>query len=115
MTSQTLTIGARLRAATTLTAIAACLAVGTLGTARADEPSMKVSYQDLNLSTEQGSQALYARIAAAARAVCTAEDIRDLRARPAVETCREQAIARAVHNVDSPRLAALYAAHLQRG
>ena len=115
MTSQTLTIGARLRAAPMLTVIAACLAIGTLGTARAAEPSVKVSYQDLNLSTEQGSQALYARIASAARAVCAAEDIRDLRARPAIEACREQAIARAVHSVDSPRLAALYAAHLQRG
>lgn len=115
MTSATLTIGERLRAATSLTAIAACLALGTLGSARAAEPSVKVSYQDLNLSTEQGSQALYARISAAARAVCVVEDIRDLKARAAVDTCREQAIARAVQRVDSPRLAALYAAHQQRG
>ncbi|HYM41847.1 MAG TPA: UrcA family protein [Steroidobacteraceae bacterium] len=114
MTSQTLTIGGRLRAATTLTAVAACLAIGTLGSARAAEPSMRVAYQDLNLSTEQGSQALYARIAAAARAVCAPEDIRDLQARAAVNSCREQAIAHAVQSVDSPRLAALYAAHLQR-
>lgn len=115
MTSQTLTLGGRLRSATALTAVAACLAIGALGTARADAPSMRVSYQDLNLSTEKGSQALYARIASAARAVCAAEDIRDLKARPAINACREEAIARAVHNVDSPRLAALYAAHQQRG
>ncbi|HLY52817.1 MAG TPA: UrcA family protein [Steroidobacteraceae bacterium] len=115
MTSATLTTGERLRAATTLAALAACFALGALGTARAAEPSMKVSYQDLNLSTEQGSQTLYARIADAARAVCVVEDIRDLRARAAVNTCREQAIARAVHGVDSPKLAALYAAHQQRG
>ena len=115
MTTATLTIGERLRAATTLTALAACFALGAIGSARAEVPSLKVSYQDLNLSTEQGSQALYARIASAARAVCAVEDIRDLKARARVNACREEAIARAVQNVDSPKLAALYAAHQQRG
>lgn len=110
MTSATLTIGERLRAAALVTALTASL---TIGCARADEPSSTVDYRDLNLSTEQGSQLLYARIVAAANAVCVVENIRVLKAVAARETCREQSIARAVRSIDSPRLAAIYAAHRQ--
>ncbi|MGP8034432.1 MAG: UrcA family protein [Steroidobacteraceae bacterium] len=116
MTSATLTIGERLRAATTAAAVAACLALGAASNAHAaSEPTLRVSYGDLNLTTEQGSRALYGRIVDAARAVCVADDIRDLSAVAAAHACRQQAIARAVRQVHNPMLASVYEAQLQHG
>lgn len=77
----------------------------------ADAPSMVVRYSDLNILTEQGASDLYRRIALAARHVCPAADIRDLKGFAQSQSCREQAVARAVRSVSSPRLAAMYAAH----
>jgi UrcA family protein len=119
MTSATLNVAARLRTATALALVAACVAVGATGAAHAgtatEAPSLKVRYNDLNLGTEAGSQVLYDRIVAAAQHVCVADDIRDLRAVAAARGCREQAIAQAVRDVHSPALAAVYAASLRHG
>lgn len=119
MTSATLNLGGRLRAAVAFTALAACTAVGAVGSAQAatgasDAPTVKVRYSDLDLSTEQGSLALYGRIVAAAYQVCAA-DIRDLDAMAAARECRAQAIARAVRDVNSPRLASVYAERQRHG
>src|SRR5437588_12932184 len=78
-------------------------------------PSVQVSYHVLNLATEQGTQALYARIVSAAHRVCEVRDIRNLAAFVAASACREQAIARAVRDVNNPRLAAVYTAHQRHG
>ncbi len=118
MTSATLNLGARLRAAVALTALAACTAIGAVGDAHAasaDSPALKVRYSDLNLSTEQGSLALYGRIVAAARQVCAVDDIRDLQAVVAARTCRARAIAQAVRDVNSPMLASVYAERQRHG
>ena len=116
MTSATLTISERLRAATTVAAVAACLALGAASNAHAaNEPTLRVSYGDLNLATGQGSRALYGRIVDAARAVCVADDIRDLSAVAAARACRQQAIARAVRQVHNPMLASVYEAQLRHG
>jgi UrcA family protein len=119
MTSATLRIGARVRTATALALLAACVAVSAAGSARAatvsDVPTIKVRYADLNLATEQGSLALYDRIAAAAQQVCVPEDIRDLHAVAAARSCRAQAIAVAVRDVHSPMLASVYAAEQRHG
>jgi len=118
MTSATLNLGGRLRAAMAFTVLATCTAIGAIGTATAasaDSPALKVSYSDLNLSTEQGSLALYGRIVEAARLVCAVDDIRDLRAFSKARACRQQAIAQAVRDVNSPMLASLYAARLRHG
>jgi UrcA family protein len=118
MTSATLNLGGRLRAAAVFTVLAACTAIGAVGSAQAataEVPALKVRYSDLNLSTEQGSLALYGRIVAAAHQVCAVDDIRDLRAVAAVKACREQAIAQAVRDVNSPMLASVYAERLQHG
>jgi len=106
-----------LRAAAALTA---CLIVGASATAYAaaptdPSPSVQVSYHDLDLATEQGTQALYARIVSAAHKVCEVRDIRNLAEFAAASACREQAIARAVRDVNNPRLAALYTAHQRHG
>ena len=116
MTSATLT--GRMRAAVACTVLATCTAIGALGSAHAanaDSPALTVRYADLNLSTEQGSLVLYGRIVAAAQQVCVVDDIRDLRMFNAAKLCRQQAIAKAVRDVNSPMLASVYAARLQHG
>jgi UrcA family protein len=118
MTSATLNLGGRLRTAVAYTVLAACTALGAVGSAHAasaDVPALKVRYSDLNLSTEQGSLALYGRIVAAAHQVCAVDDIRDLRAVNAAKACREEAIAQAVRDVNSPMLASVYAERLRHG
>ena len=118
MTSATLSIGGRVRAAVAFTVLAACTTLGVVGSAHAasdDVPSLTVRYSDLNIATEQGSQALFSRIVVAAGVVCGPDDIRDLHAIADAKICRAQANARAVRDVNSPMLAAVYAARLQHG
>lgn len=117
MTSATSRISALLRASAALTA---CLIVGASATAYAaapavTSPSLRVSYHDLNLATEQGTQALYGRIVSAARKVCAPSDIRILVEVAAAHACEAQAVAHAVHAVNNPRLAATYSAHQRQG
>jgi UrcA family protein len=84
-------------------------AVGLLGSAQAlaDEPqSIKVSYADLDLSTQAGATTLYNRIRSAARTVCGYDDA------PyghfAFKRCFKQAVGDAVAKVNSPQLTALH-------
>jgi len=110
------------RASAALTALSACLVVAVSAVAHAavadgSAPSVTVSYRDLNLATDQGTKALYARIVSAAREVCGAAevDIRDLATLSSERSCERQAIAHAVSDVHSAKLAALYAARPQGG
>jgi UrcA family protein len=101
------------------TALTACIAIGACAAAahaaEASAPSVTVSYQDLNLATDSGSSALYARLEKAAAKVCVVADIRDLAAVAARSSCEQAAIARAVRAVNSPRLAALFNARAKQG
>lgn len=81
----------------------------------AEPPAIEVSYDDLDLSTERGAQALLERIRNAARQVCPVENIRNLGAFMASRSCERLAIARAVQRVGSPRLAALYTMRARHG
>jgi UrcA family protein len=110
------------RALATIGAFAALLVgAGAAGSAfaasPANGPTLTVAYGDLNLASDQGNNALYARISAAARQVCAADrvDIRDLGRYAQARSCEAQAIAQAVQAVHSPRLAALYNARAPRG
>ncbi|NOW44496.1 UrcA family protein [Novosphingobium sp. SG751A] len=62
-----------------------------------DAPAIRVSYADLNLSTEQGRYVMRKRLAAAAHMVCDEmSDLPDrLKARALYETCREEALDKA--------------------
>ena len=79
--------------------------------AAADVPKLEVSYTDLDIATEQGARALYRRISTAARQVCPRGEgsivpkLNDIS-----RTCIRDAIARAVREVNSPRLAEVEAA-----
>jgi UrcA family protein len=102
-----------------LTALTASLAVaGTVQAAPADSArSIAVAYGDLNLTSDQGTQVLYARIVSAARTVCAVKDIdiRDLQALRLARTCESKAIADAVAAVNNPRLAALHGTRTEHG
>jgi UrcA family protein len=108
------------RTSAALTALTACLLVGAT-TVRAntptDVPSITVGYSDLNLDTVQGSNALYARIASAAREVCGVNqvNIRDLNSLTIARTCETRAISQAVHEVHNPALAALSSVRVRHG
>jgi UrcA family protein len=80
-----------------------------------DLPSIVVRYTNQTLATDHGVQQLYSQIVRAARQVCPDAMIRDLAARAAVQQCRQQAVARAIHQIDSPELASLHAASSKRG
>jgi UrcA family protein len=117
MTPATSRISDLLRASAALTA---CLMIGATATAHAAAPadatpSVQVNYHDLNLATEQGTQALYGRIVSAARKVCAPSDIRVLVEFAAARACEAQAVADAVRAVNNPRLAATYSAHRRQG
>jgi UrcA family protein len=98
-----------------LTVLAGCLLAGTLSVAQAASPeatdagvpTLVVSYGDLNLSTTEGNAALLQRITTAARRVCPLEDSRNLARAAYSNSCRAEAVARAVHDINSPQLAAL--------
>jgi UrcA family protein len=68
--------------------------------------SVRVAYGDLNLASAQGASTLHARIAAAARSVCGADnvDIRNLSEYAAARSCETQAIANAVRDVHNSRV-----------
>ncbi|MDP9065832.1 MAG: UrcA family protein [Pseudomonadota bacterium] len=79
-----------------------------------DVPQRVVRYSPLSLNTETGVRSLYHHIVRAAEQICPAPSSTRL-VSTAVAQCRAQAIARAVHQIDSPRLAALYSADSKRG
>lgn len=104
----------------------AILAAGLLGLAASaagaqnsmtvtdDVPSISVSYADLDLASEQGTQALYKRIVSAASRVCAENQGPGLGFVAAVRRCTSEAVARAVSDVNSPKLAEVQAAHARR-
>jgi UrcA family protein len=102
-------------------AVAVALAALTVTTLSVAAPasdatdSVKVRYSDLNLATDAGVGTLYRRIANAARLVCPDPYSRDLSVVAASEHCQADAIAKAVAEVNNPRLALMHAARASHG
>jgi UrcA family protein len=95
------------------TLLAALLgSLGTLATAAgtpSDEPANHtVKFADLNLSEAAGVAALYVRIQNAAQQVCEPFISHDLHSIAISKGCAQQAIARAVANVNAPLLTSYY-------
>jgi UrcA family protein len=92
-------------------AIIGALALGSAGVRAGDSPetrSITVKFGDLNLSTPQGAAALYNRIRAAARTVCSADSYPfAMGNRP----CVHKAIADAVTKVNRMELYTVYNEH----
>jgi len=107
----------RTRAFTSLAAAGALVTAALLGAPAsalaappaADTPQTTVFYSVRDLSTSQGTRALYGRIMSAARAVCPAYDQRDLNAYAYSHRCQQQAVARAIRQIGNPRLAGAHA------
>ena len=103
-----------LRIAWGVVASAAIAWGGGSGMAQAAEPDTPVAhkvvgFKDLNLNTPEGAAALYRRIKIAAHDVCANPDRYDLsefKLRP----CIDDAVSRAVAQVNSPMLTSLYEA-----
>jgi|SRR5579864_2551623 len=99
----------------------AVLATMLAGTAWADDSAativrtVHVRYEDLNLSSQAGSERLYRRIANAAREACGEPDPRDLAGWSAARKCESLAVAKAVSDLNSPQLAMVFAAHSRHG
>jgi UrcA family protein len=74
-----------------------------------------VRYSADSLATDSGARKLYARLVQAAAQVCPADFTGSRLPSPAVERCRQQSIARAVRQIDSPRLAAVSAGSAKSG
>ena len=83
---------------------ATTLAAGRVG----DVPTKTVSFRDLDLSTAQGAEALYGRIADAAREVCRGAEIASIHA------CRARAIDDAVSAIGNPLLSSLHRSTVER-
>jgi UrcA family protein len=77
--------------------------------------TLRVNAADLNLASDVGSATLYQRITWAAHQVCSESNTRDLAAQIRVRKCEHEAVARAVNDLGSPRLAMLYASRTKRG
>jgi UrcA family protein len=99
-----------------LGSIAGLMAAGAASAAGpdGDVPTAVVKYSQESLATDEGVKTLYRRITAAAKEVCPEASIRSFALQSQVEQCRDQAIARAIRQIDNSRLAALHAAHSKK-
>ena len=81
-------------------------------TARADQavPHKVVHFKGLNLSSSEGAALLYGRIKDAAREVCGERDRFILSQSHAIKICMNDAVSRAVAEINSPVLTSLYQA-----
>jgi UrcA family protein len=109
----------RLRSALYAALSAAGLGIALGGVASASEPpSITIHYSDLDLSQPKDAQVLYRRLRRAAAIVCGWTYSADLSAYLDGQRCYSEALQRAVSQVRSPQLLALYrgdSSHLGRG
>jgi UrcA family protein len=100
--------------------IAGCL-LGALSIAEANAaalgqaPSVVVKYDEQSLSTESGALALYRQLEFAARKVCPDTSGVNLHAIALSRRCQQEALDRAVRQINNPRLAAVYASSRRNG
>ena len=67
-----------------------------------------VYYDELNMNSDLGAAALYSRLRAASRRVCSAYDSRELRQRAAFSACFDHALTNAVERVNRTSVTALH-------
>lgn len=78
------------------------------GQPASDVPQAAINYSYSDLTSDQATRALYQRIRLAAQAVCPGYDPRDLIAFNESRECVQKAVASAVHQIGSDRLAAVH-------
>jgi UrcA family protein len=89
-------------------------AIATAAEPAAAAPQTTVYYSFRDLATDQATHALYERIVSAARSVCPGYDSRDLADYAGSRQCQRQAVAHAIEQIGSARLAAVYTHTLPR-
>ncbi|MGN6453488.1 MAG: UrcA family protein [Steroidobacteraceae bacterium] len=75
----------------------------------AQSPQRTVRFADLDINHPAGAAVLYQRIRAAAREVCRPTSERDLAVAELTRSCVQDAIARAVTEVNAPKLSQYHA------
>lgn len=93
-----------------LTALMAAFALSTpvLANSLVEIPSVTINYADLDVTTPQGTAALYRRIQSAASNVCGFYHARDLQRLQVWKNCYQVSINNAVSTVNLPQLTALH-------
>ncbi|HEX8755831.1 MAG TPA: UrcA family protein [Steroidobacteraceae bacterium] len=102
------TLSALALGALTTAALLGSPAIAATAQPAAEAPQTIVYYSSRDLASDQGTRALYERIVSAARTVCPESDSRDLAAFAASRECQREAVSRAIHQIGSARLAAVY-------
>jgi UrcA family protein len=74
-------------------------------------PPVSVKYNDVDASTAEGAAVLYKRIRSAAESVCSPVDHGDTLSKSHEKDCVQKVIARAVTDVGTPALSAVYASN----
>lgn len=114
-----ITRSGRLRSALYAALSTAGLGVAVAGVAGASEPpSITIHFSDLDPSQPKDAQVLYRRLQRAAASVCGWTNSADLPAHLHWQRCYSEALQRAVSQVSSPELLALYrsdSSRLRRG
>jgi UrcA family protein len=90
------------------TSLSSLAAVNIPATSEDGHPSRVVKFADLDLTHSKGAAALYTRIRSAAREVCLPQYNWVMEMRVISDQCRDEAIARAVADVNAPALTAYY-------
>ena len=108
----------RTRAFVAAVTLAGLTLIGTASLAHAAAPastdSVVVRFDDLNLGTQAGLQALYRRIQNAARSVCGSPDVLGSHiASEAWKDCVSESVHDAILKVNRPSLTAYYATQLR--
>jgi UrcA family protein len=93
---------------------AAGIAAASAATPDENELAVTVKFDPVTLSTDRGAHVLYRRLVAAAAEVCPAVASPHLIPR-AVQQCREQSVARAVYQINNPKLVAVYQTNSKNG
>ena len=96
-------------------ALAASVHAGDAATSPNTAPAVKhedvvVRYADLNLGSEEGAEALYARLSAAASRACGNTPMAwETKARKQYKSCVERKLEKAVGKVGNPKVSAVHA------
>jgi UrcA family protein len=108
----------KMRTAIPFALLPLCIAGGAASANQIDTEQLQriVKYGDLNLEESASAGTLYARIDVAAREVCDPPEIRGFRPLLVeINRCRAQAVAKAVADVDAPKLTSYYEARTAAG
>jgi UrcA family protein len=92
-------------------------AAGAANAAKIDDsvPKIAIQLDSASFASDSAAQGVYRRIVRAAEQACAQTTVGSRIVSPAVEQCRAQVVANAVHQINNPRLVAVYNSSTKRG